>query len=126
MRLMGPGIVLRLELDAVTRRSNPKPCLYADAIGRPCNATCRFGYKGLAFQNINAEQDATGVQSAPNNAITHGQMSTIGYFGGPAFGINSFYGTAFCRNYVRVNMTGFFRVRPSLVCKHGSQSADLD
>jgi len=51
-----------------------------------------------------------GVISAPNDAITHGAVSTIGYLGGPAFGIDSFYGTAFCRNNIRVNMTGYFRV----------------
>ena len=56
-----------------------------------------------------------GVISAPNDAITHGAVSTIGYLGGPAFGIDSFYGTAFCRNFVRVNMTGYFRVRRGLI-----------
>ena len=56
-----------------------------------------------------------GVISAPNDAITHGALSTIGYLGGPAFGIDSFYGTAFCRNFVRVNMTGWYRVRRGLV-----------
>ncbi len=51
-----------------------------------------------------------GLISAPNDAITHGSLSTIGYNGGPAFGIESFYGAAFCRNYIRINMTGFYRV----------------
>jgi len=37
--------------------------------------------------------------------------TTIGYDGGPEFGVDSFYAAGFCRNYVRVNITGSLMVR---------------
>ena len=53
-----------------------------------------------------------------NVACSQGQATTIGYDGGPPFGIDSFYAAGFCRNFVRVNVTGSFMARIIEMVQH--------
>ena len=57
-----------------------------------------------------SDQPATGVVSQPNAATSVSVNARLGYSYGPRFYLRSFYVTPYCRDYIRVNMTGYIQV----------------
>ena len=70
----------------------------------------RYGYRGLAFIGWVSDQPDSGVKSPPTVAITVDINPKLGFSFGSRFYLRSFYVTPYCRDYVKVNVTGYVRV----------------
>jgi len=70
----------------------------------------RYGYRGMGWLGWQSDTPTTGVVSPPNVATSVSVNPRLGYAYGPRFYLKSFYVTPYCRDYVRVNVTGYVQV----------------